>query len=180
MESTRHRTIRTATAPSITRSSMCTARCRRRRADLGGGRPRAARGGPGRDIGEAMTSQATSAARVDPWHRTAARAETAVEPPGSLRGRPPQRQNRGGVLKLTHESPLRRPTSVAGSYAAKIASASANTATSRTTRGSSSWSSLRERTGGSAGKPGCLRARRRASIVAFELLRIMEHLVQRC
>ena len=42
----------------------------------------------------AMTPQATSAACVNPWYRTAVRAETAVEPPGSLRGRPPQRRNR--------------------------------------------------------------------------------------
>ena len=58
-----------------------------------------------------------------------------------------------------------------------------HTAAPETTRGSSlpgnaGNSFLQKSSGGSAGNPGCSRARRRAPTVAFELLRLLEHLVQ--
>ena len=58
-----------------------------------------------------------------------------------------------------------------------------HTAAPETTRGSSlpghaGSSLLQKSSGGSAGNPGCSRARRRASTVVFELLRLLKHLVQ--
>ena len=58
-----------------------------------------------------------------------------------------------------------------------------HTAAPETTRGSrlpgdAGTSFLQKSSGGSAGNPGCSRARRRAPTVAFELLRLLEHLVQ--
>ena len=135
---------------------------------------------PPQNPSRAMASQATSAACVSPWHRPAARAKITVDLPGSLRGRPPQRWNLGGALEQQRERPPGRPTSVAGSYAAKIASAHGSSASPTTTAGRSSWSGLQESSGGSAGKPGCSRARRRAFTVAFELLRLLKRCVQQC
>jgi hypothetical protein len=108
----------------------------------------------------AMTSQAMSAACVEPCGRSAARAKTAMESPGSLSGRPPQRTNHGGVHKLKQQYPPVGNTSVSGS-----------SATPRTTAGSRTRSILQESPGGSAGNPGRSRASRHALTVAFELLR---------
>jgi hypothetical protein len=58
-----------------------------------------------------------------------------------------------------------------------------HTAAPETTRrgslpGHAGSSLLQKSSGGSAGNPGCSRARRRAPTVAFELLRLLEHLVR--
>ena len=115
----------------------------------------------------AMTSQAMSAACVEPCGRSAARAKTAMDPPGSLSGRPPHRTNHGGVHRLKRQYPPVGNTSVSGS-----------SATPRTTAGSRTRSILQESPGGSAGNPGRSRVRRHAPTVAFELLRW--HHEQRC
>ncbi len=101
----------------------------------------------------AMTSQATSAACVKPWQ-----------------------QQRGEALQQKCMYPP-------GSYASEVARGAPTTVASPTTRGSSqlgvaSNSFLQQSSGGSAGKPGCSCARRHTLTVAFELLRLLEHLVQ--
>jgi len=99
----------------------------------------------------AMTPQATSAACVSPW-----------------------RSHRHGGARGKRPCPSGKTTAVAGTYAVQIGSPT--TGRSKTTGTASSF--LQESTRGSAGKPGCSRACRHAPTVAFELLRLLEHLVQ--
>ena len=113
----------------------------------------------------AMTPQATSAACVNPWQGSDARPKAVLESPDSLLGRP---RARGGARRHKRVQPP-------GSCASRTAPT--------TTRGSSlpgaaSNSFLQKSSGGSAGNPGCSRARRRAPTVAFDLFRLPGHLVQ--
>ncbi len=105
---------------------------------------------PWQNPSRATTPHAMSDACVSPWqsHRH-----------GGARGKKP--------------CPSGKTTAVAGTYAVQIGSPT--TGRSKTTGNASSF--LQESTRGSAGKPGCSRACRHASTVAFELLRLLEHLV---
>ncbi len=97
----------------------------------------------------AMTPQATSAACVSPW-----------------------RSHRHGGARGKRPCPSGKTTAVAGTYAVQIGSPT--TGGSKTLGTASNF--LQESTRGSAGKPGRSRACRHASTVAFELLRLLEHL----
>ena len=120
---------------------------------------------PRQSPSRAMTPQATSAACVSPWHRSNVRTKTVLGSPDSLSGRP---RAQGGARWSMRALPP-------GDCVSRTAPT--------TTRGSSltgdaSNSFLQKSSGGSAGNPGCSRARRRAHTVAFELLRLLKHLVQ--
>ena len=115
----------------------------------------------------ATTPQATSAACVTPWQRSDARPGTVLDAPDSLPGRPRAQEGARGHRR---EQPP-------GSCASRTAP---TTTKGRSLPGAASNSFLQKSSGGSAGNPGCSRARRHAPTVAFELLRLLGHLVQRC
>ena len=106
---------------------------------------------PQQNPSRAMTPQATSAACVSPW-----------------------RSHRHGGARGKKPCPSGKTTAVAGTYAVQIGSPT--TGGSKTTGTANSF--LQKSTRGSAGKPGCSRACRHAPTVAFELLRLLEHLAQ--
>ena len=105
-----------------------------------------------RNPSRAMTPHAMSDACVSPW-------QSYLH--GGARGERP--------------CPSGKTTAVAGTYAVQIGSP---TTRESKTSGLANDSFLQESTRGSAGKPGCLRVRRDALTVAFEVLRL--HHAQRC
>ena len=106
---------------------------------------------PRQNPSRAMTPHAMSDACVSPW-------QSYLH--GGARGKRP--------------CPSGKTTAVAGTYAVQIGSPT--TGGSKTAGTANSF--LQKSTRGSAGKPGCLRVRRHALTVAFELLRW--HHAQRC
>ena len=105
-----------------------------------------------RNPSRAMAPHTMSGACVNPW---------------------PRRKHGGVTGEQPH--PPSETTAVAGTYAAQIGSP---TTRRSKTPGLAGNSFFQESSRGQAGKPGCLRVRRHALTVAFELLRW--HRAQRC